>query len=197
MVLLGPALVLTACASEPEPSPESGLVTAADVRELLREDGDGEPDGVMPDDPDEADDAASSRAASSEPARSAPANPGDDGESERDRDAQMDAEAAEEEAGSDADSEADVTPQMVVLRIRDPEERRHLAESLEAAGFEIGTADNPGTAGAIVLSDAPIEGPGIEALHVEAWATVVHQRHTVLDLSLSDLRAALTGAFPS
>lgn len=124
-----------------------------------------------------------------------------EGTEEPDPEPDAGANAEEEEDGDTAATvEAEDPSPGVELRITEPAEHARLEAALDAAGFQVVASEDATTVSAIVVSDAPIEsndGAPIETLYIETWAAVVHQRHDVLDLSLGELRAALTGAFPS
>ena len=81
-------------------------------------------------------------------------------------------------------------PLVVDLRVAEGAERDRLAEALTEAGFALLPSDAGEDAG-VVISEAPL--PDEEALLLDAWAAVAHQRHDVLDLSLDELRGVLSG----
>ncbi len=82
-------------------------------------------------------------------------------------------------------------PAVVDLRIADGTERDRLAAALTGAGFALLPAAAPASDAGVVISAAPL--PDEEALLLDAWAAVAHQRHDVLALSLDELRRVLDG----
>ena len=87
-------------------------------------------------------------------------------------------------------------PPVVDLRIADAAERARLADALTGAGFAPlpagASTSGSGEDAGVVISNAPL--PDEDALLLDAWAAVAHQRHDVLDLSLDALRGVLSGA---
>ncbi len=186
-LLLGFALLLfAACSTGPDRSDDARRVTADDVRAALAAtDIEAEVGG---DADASADTSADATADGGPPAPPVPA--GDAAES-------IDPEpedAATAAALADA-AEERPPPPIIDLRIADPSERARLRAALTAAGFGLLAADAAPANATIILTDAPLRRD--EAVHVDSWAAVAHQRHNVLDLGLDPLRGALSGAFPT